>query len=75
MKTEKDKNGNVFFEVSNIRITCISETWNGEPGIRVQAYTGEGKKLHRGAELPVPGKDVAYSLIVAIAHALEANGV
>jgi len=66
-----DKKGNSYFAVSNIRVTCIGKTWKGSSGIRIQAYTGKGSKLHRGAELPVPDKATADDLIAAIVAALE----
>ncbi len=71
MDKMKDGKGNIYFDVGNIRITCIGSSWDGGPGIRVQAYKGSGRSLHRGAELPVPDASTAYNLIAAIVSALE----
>lgn len=71
MKHTVDSKGNTYYEVENIRVTCIGETWGGDSGIRIQAYKGEGKKLHRGAELPISNEATAYKLIAAIVAAFE----
>lgn len=67
----KDSKGNIYFDVHNIRITKLNSTWGGNPGIRIQAYQGKGKKLHRGAELPIQNKEVAFDLFNVICKALE----
>ena len=67
MGKKVDGKGNEYYDIRNIRITCIGETWDGEnSGIRIQAYTGKGNQLHKGAELPIPDKETAYDLISAI---------
>ncbi len=71
MQQNTDSKGNPYFDVHNLRVTCIGQTWGGSSGIRIQAYTGEGNMLHRGAELPVPDKATAYDLITAIVAALS----
>jgi len=72
----KDSSENTYFDVANIRITALRQTWdNDKPGLRVQAYKGKGDALFQGAELPVPDKETAYELIKAIAKALESIGV
>lgn len=74
LKTGIDKKGkgNRYFEVGNIRVTSLPNTWGNCPGIRIQAYKkGSGKALHQGAELPVPDNDVAYGLIAAIVAAID----
>ena len=71
MESKQDQAGHMYFEVENIRITVIPETWNGEPGIRIQAYKGDGNKLFQGAELPLGKKNKAYDFLTAIHHALE----
>lgn len=71
MDKQTDSKGNPYFNVGNLRVTCIGETWGGSSGIRIQAYTGNGSALHRGAELPVPDKATAYDLIAAIVAALD----
>jgi len=74
MEAQRDGSGKTYFDVGNIRITCIPETWSGEPGIRVQAYKAEGG-LFQGAELPVPTKEIGFDLLKAIHRALEENGL
>ena len=70
-----DGKGNTYFKIGNIRVTRIKKTWDNRPGIRIQAYkNNKDKKLHRGAEFPVPNDDVAYGLIKAIVAALEHKG-
>lgn len=72
MEPQTDGAGHVYFDVGNIRVTAIPETWSGEPGIRIQAYKPEGG-LFQGAELPVPRKGTAFDLLRAIHRALEEN--
>ena len=71
MTMQSDNKGNQYVDVDNIRITCVGKTWGGDSGIRIQAYKGDGKKLHQGAELPVPDEATAYKLIAAIVAAFE----
>jgi hypothetical protein len=71
MKKQTDSAGNEYFDVGNIRVTCIEKTWGESSGLRIQAYKGEGNKLHRGAELLVPDEATAYKLISAIVAAFE----
>lgn len=66
MKEGKDGSGNIYIEVNNIRVTQIPVTWAGVPGLRIQAYTGEGKKLHKGAEIPISKNETILDLISAI---------
>lgn len=73
METKKDGKGNICFDVENIRVTVLPKTWNNEPGIRIQAYKGEGQKLFQGAELPIKNKEVAFDLLSAIHKAIETN--
>ena len=70
MTVKKDAKGNEYFDVRNVRVTCIGKTWGGSSGIRIQSYTGKGGRLHRGAELPIPNKEVAYDIIAAVLAAL-----
>ena len=68
----KDKSGNDYYEVGNIRITALENTWDdGKPGLRIQAYKGSGKSLFQGAELPIPDKASAYDFIKEMMNALE----
>jgi len=71
MTPQIDGKGNGYFDVHNVRVTCIGKTWGGTSGIRIQSYTGKGRKLHRGAELPVPDKATAYDIIAALVAALD----
>jgi len=71
-----DGSGNTYYDVGNIRITCIPQTWdNNKPGLRIQAYKGSGDALFQGAEIPIPDKATAYDFIKAVAEALETNGI
>lgn len=71
----RDSSGNTFFDVGNIRVTALPDTWAGKPGIRIQAYKGQGDALFQGAELPIEDRAAAYDLIRALGHALEEAGV
>jgi len=73
MQENNDAKGNVYYDVANIRITALPNTWDDHPGIRIQAYTGEGNKLFPGAELPIPDKETAFNLLAAIHKAIETN--
>ncbi len=74
MKPKQDSSGNVYFDVGNIRITATPSVWGGnQKGLRIQAYKGQGKALHPGAELPVPDKETAFDLVNAIMQALQIN--
>lgn len=76
MQAQTDSKGNTYFDVGNIRITSVEETWSGDSGIRIQAYkSGTSGALHQGAELPIPDKRTAYDFLKAIHHALEQNGL
>lgn len=46
----QDGSGNTYFDVENIRITCVPETFDGNPGLRIQAYKGQGNALFPGTE-------------------------
>ncbi|RLC02338.1 MAG: hypothetical protein DRI57_30170 [Deltaproteobacteria bacterium] len=71
----QDGRGNTYFDVENIRITCVPETFDGNPGLRIQAYKGQGNALFPGAEIPIPDKSTAFDLLKTISKALEANGL
>jgi len=50
----------VHRDVGNIRITYVpaeerveATNWSGSDVLRIQAYRGVGRALHRGAEFPV----------------------
>ena len=56
-----DSAGNPYIDIDNVRITMVdksnkpvSKDWAGSGKyLRVQAYTGKGNALHRGAEFPL----------------------
>ncbi len=81
MEKITDKSGNDYYETGNIRITVVKNTWNNQPGIRIQAYkneaykNGQNKSLFPGAELPIPNAGAAFDLIKAIIKALEDCGI
>jgi len=74
MKAEQDGSGKTYFDVANIRVTCVEKTWSGQPGLRLQAYKENGQ-LNPGAEIPIPDKSVAFDLVSAIMEAVKANGL
>lgn len=74
MMPQTDAPGHTYFDVENIRITCIPQTWNGQPGLRIQAYKSDGG-LFPGAEIPVPNKEIGFDLLKAISKALETIGL
>lgn len=71
MEKKTDSKGNDYFDVGNIRVSCIGKTWGGSSGIRIQAYDANGSKVYPGPELPVPDEATAYRLIAAIVAAFE----
>jgi hypothetical protein len=76
MKPQTDSAGNTFYEVGNVRITCIKQTWdNGKPGLRIQTYKGAGRALHQGAEIPIPDAATAYEFVKAIMKVFELLGL
>jgi hypothetical protein len=58
--------GNVYFDVLNVRIICLRQTWAGTPGIRIQAYKGNGSGLYQGAEIPLANQGAAYQFVKAL---------
>ncbi len=73
MSTGKDGAGNTYFEVGNVRITCVEKTFNGKPGLRIQAYQTNGR-LNTGPELPIATKTTRFPLLRAIVEATELIG-
>lgn len=71
MTSKQDNAGQKYYEVENARITVIPKTWNGQHGIRIQAYKGTGNSLFRGAEIPIKSKEEAFTLLQAISSSLE----
>jgi hypothetical protein len=74
MEQKIDGSGNNYFDVENIRITCLNETWAGTPGLRIQAYKADDKGLFMGAEIPIPSKEAAFNFVKALFAALEVVG-
>lgn len=64
----EDGSGQQYFDVDNIRITVVENTWDDVPGIRVQAYKENGQ-LNPGAELPIANSETAFRLILALTNA------
>ena len=69
-KINYDSKGNVYLELENIRISFVKSSkrisendWPGCDVLRIQAYRGEGKSLHMGAELPIKSKDDIIELV------------
>lgn len=74
MQPQKDKNGNIYFDIGTIHITCIKKTKNGEPGIRIEKNwiplpQKEGDPI--SIEIPIPDKSAAFDLLKGIYKALE----
>ncbi len=74
-EAEKDARGNPYVVVDNLRVTCVlakpsGKRWDetADLYLRVQAYKGSGKSLHRGAELPIKNSKTLLKLISAIAY-------
>ena len=63
--------------VEGVRLTYIpaqdrlseDKNWAGQPVLSVRAYQADGRKVHRGAEIPIASDDAVINLIEAI-HAL-----
>ena len=68
---QKDSTGKTFFDVCGVaRVTVIPKTYNGSPGVRIQAYKGAGQAMHSGAEIPIPDKEAAYDFLAEMARAM-----
>ena len=71
---EKDKNGNIYENIGNIRITVINKAtrssqkdWANCNTLRFQAYKGEDNNaLHLGAEIPLENDETIIELIEAL---------
>jgi hypothetical protein len=70
---EKDKADHSYIEIENIRLTYIpvadrsqNKDWAGSDVMRIQAYKGDGKSLHMGAEIPISSPEVMIDLIAAL---------
>jgi hypothetical protein len=71
---QTDTKGNPFFDVDNLRVTCVTKPSGKQWAkgtklyLRVQAYKGKGNALFQGAELPIKNQQVLLKLISAIAN-------
>jgi hypothetical protein len=70
---ETDSAGQSYTDVGNIRITRVAQTWNGQPGLRIQSYQVNGR-LNPGAEIPIQDKSAAFDLLRALLEALNVDG-
>lgn len=76
----KDSSGNPYIDIGNVRITMVdksnkppSKDWAGTNRyLRVQAYTGKGSSLHRGAEFPVGDIKKILEFIESVSEAGKA---
>ena len=72
MDPKYDNTGKQYFDVGNIRITCLKKvSWKNEniPGLRIQAYKDENRAtdgLFPGPEIPIKDKRAAVDLIKGI---------
>jgi len=78
LETKKDSKGNIYIEVENLRISYIEQKsrsnlkdWPNADVLRIQAYRGEGKSLHQGAEYPVKDEKSIYSLFEALSKLMN----
>ncbi len=75
--TLRDSSLNPYIDIENVRITMVDKSnkpsqkdWAGTMKyLRIQAYTGKGKSLHRGAELPVEDVGKILEFIGSISDA------
>jgi hypothetical protein len=72
----KDSAGNPYIDIDNVRVTMVDKSgnptkdWAGSVKyLRVQAYTGRGNSLHRGAEFPVDDIKKILDFINSITNA------
>jgi hypothetical protein len=70
---ERDSRGNFYIETGNLRLTWVrtqnredAKDWAESDVIRIQAYRGQGRQLHIGAELPVESGADAKDLLEAV---------
>jgi|GEM_PF-2524121 len=69
MSNDTDGKGQHYMTIGNIRITTISDTWAGKPGIRIQALSADGNRVFPGAEIPIPDLKSAVKLVGGVARA------
>lgn len=78
METKRDSKNNIYIEVENLRISYIEQQsrsslkdWPNSDVLRIQAYTGKGKSLHKGAEYPVNNEKDMYRLFEALSKLMN----
>jgi hypothetical protein len=72
MSQSEDSNGQTYYEVDNVRITCLKSTFAGTPGLRIQSYRKDpsvSKSLNRGAEVPLPDEASGLRFVATILQA------
>ena len=77
---KQDNKGNNYINLNNLRITYVRQEtrdpdrdWAGADMIRIQAYTGNGSQLHRGAEIPVTDVSTFIELIESLTRLYRAR--
>ena len=71
IETERDKKGNYYVVIDNVRITYVdkntrqeSKNWSSSDTIRFSAYkSAKNDSLHIGAEIPIKSRDEIINLI------------
>ncbi|MCH2450262.1 MAG: hypothetical protein MK198_08955 [Gracilimonas sp.] len=78
----KDKKGNQFVSVSNIRITYVSKQsrssvkdWSEGDVLRIQSYRGNGEALNIGPELDLKEPDTILELIEALTRLIRGKEI
>lgn len=78
MEILKDSKGSSYINVGNIRISYIEQKnrsslkdWPNADVIRIQAYTGKGHSLHKGAEYPIDSEKDIYVLFESISKLMS----
>lgn len=79
-KMAEDSSGNQYEEVSNVRLTYVSQAsrssakdWSEGDVLRIQAYRGEGDALHQGPEVDLKDPGTILELIEALARLYRAE--
>jgi len=73
MPKSTDKHGQLYWDVENIRITCLSPEFASTPSLRIQAYRKDPKvsqSLSRGVEIPIPTKGTGLEFITTVIDAV-----
>ena len=78
---KKDKNGNAYQDIGNIRITLVDKStrksdknWSGKDTLRFQSYKDEdNSSLHLGAEIPLENNKTIIELIEVLCKLYAQN--